>query len=334
MPTNYINKLSDELGIPVKTLETAWEQAKEIIGKKHAEDDPKYWPFVTSVFKNIVGISTSKDFPEWWVNLGPKGQDRYLANKKNSKLTKTYDKRGRLLKNVTIIKTGKSKPTSAPKGEGSTNKPKSSKPKAVETHEDGLDDPLENTQGQVEDSTPKQEVPGQKVEDAIHQEVHEEPKLSLTPKVKRNRPPRTVYGKIKTAVKLNKRKLKRGLGEILSQHKDGAKAISKLVMGGKLSDEEKEHAKKTTSVLFTGLLGVAALGAMAFAGPGLSTILADKFLNRMQAGSESSDSPAVDPMHKYVDDMANWLETVDLEQVAEEAAKQEELKGKKNDSNA
>lgn len=339
MPISYIKKLSQYMSIPVSTLEEHWDQAKGIISKKMPEEDPKYWPYVTSVFKNMVGISTSKEFPEWWVKLGPTGQDRYLKTKKNSKLKKTFDKRGRLLKGVVVVKGGKVvKSPSTPKDGSSTpsEQPKqSSKPKAEEVHEDDVDTlPQEETTPAPEPVSEEQQV-----ENEIHDSVKEEPKLEIKPVVKKDRPPRTFYEKAKAALKIHKRSLKRGLGEFSKTHTEGAKAIGKIAMGIKLNDEEKEHAKKTTSLLVTGLLGAAALGALAFAGPGLSALIADKFLNHMQARSENSESAGQrDPMHSYVDNLTSWLESVDLEQVAEEAAAKQkaglEENGVKNDSNA
>lgn len=331
MPTNYIKKLSEDLNIPVATLEDTWERAKEIIGKKTNEEDPKYWPFVTTVFNNMMGIATAAEFPEWWVKLGPKGQERYLKTRESSKLKKTYDKRGRLLKGVTIKKGSKTKAPSTPKGP-STPSDKPSKPKAEDVHEDDADLDVPQDDEILDDTTPEQETtPEQKVEDEVHEAAKPEPKVELKPIVKQDRPPRSFYEKAKVALKVHKKNLKRGLSTFTAKHKDGAKAIGKMAMGLKLSDEEKEHATKTTSMLVTGLLGAAVLGAMAFAGPGLSTILADKFINRLQNKSESSGNQR-DPIHKYVDDLTTWLESVDLAQVAEEAAKanQEEIKNDRN----
>jgi hypothetical protein len=54
MPTAYIKKLAAEGKGTISELEKSWEDAKDAAAKQgHAKD----WPYVTSIFKRMVGAS-------------------------------------------------------------------------------------------------------------------------------------------------------------------------------------------------------------------------------------------------------------------------------------
>jgi hypothetical protein len=59
MPSAFIKKISEERDISMRALEDIFEKAKTMAGKKFDEDDPQFYPHVTNVFKNMLGMSSN-----------------------------------------------------------------------------------------------------------------------------------------------------------------------------------------------------------------------------------------------------------------------------------
>jgi len=58
MPTAYIKKLNREGKGSISSLEKKWEKAKEIADKEDQKDN---YAFITSIFKNMVGVNESNN---------------------------------------------------------------------------------------------------------------------------------------------------------------------------------------------------------------------------------------------------------------------------------
>lgn len=56
MPTNYIKKLSKEGKGSISSLESKWEAAKK---QAEAEGEADNYAYITSIFKNMVGVTGS-----------------------------------------------------------------------------------------------------------------------------------------------------------------------------------------------------------------------------------------------------------------------------------
>jgi hypothetical protein len=62
MPNSYFQKISDERNISIRALEEIWEKAKNLATDKFDEGDKGYYAYTTSIFKNMLGLSTREEF--------------------------------------------------------------------------------------------------------------------------------------------------------------------------------------------------------------------------------------------------------------------------------
>lgn len=61
MPVPVLKKFAEESGKTMEEVEKAWEEAKQAALKQYDEDHPAYWPTVTNITKNKLGIKDKED---------------------------------------------------------------------------------------------------------------------------------------------------------------------------------------------------------------------------------------------------------------------------------
>lgn len=61
MPVPVLKKFAEESGKTLAEAEKAWEEAKIEAKKQYDEDHPAYWPTVTNITKNKLGIKDKED---------------------------------------------------------------------------------------------------------------------------------------------------------------------------------------------------------------------------------------------------------------------------------
>lgn len=61
MPTSFMRKISEERDISMRALEDIYEKAKTIATKKFDESDIQFYPYVTGIFKRMLGMSANPE---------------------------------------------------------------------------------------------------------------------------------------------------------------------------------------------------------------------------------------------------------------------------------
>lgn len=77
MPSAYLKKLHEDLGIPIQALEDYWEKAKDL-AKKNGKEGQEFWEYTSGIFKRMSKVSISRDVPDWWKKLSPEKQAEYM----------------------------------------------------------------------------------------------------------------------------------------------------------------------------------------------------------------------------------------------------------------
>lgn len=79
MPSNYLNRLHADYGIPMKKLEDYWSRAVEIAEKSGHKEQ---YAYVTGIFKNMLALTSSSS--DFWDMLTLEQKKAYLAEHPNS----------------------------------------------------------------------------------------------------------------------------------------------------------------------------------------------------------------------------------------------------------
>ncbi len=87
MPTPYIQKLASDLNVDISQVEELWNRAKDIARSKFEESDDQYFPYVTGILKNMLGVSNysfASLSSKFWDLLTREQQEDYLKRHANS----------------------------------------------------------------------------------------------------------------------------------------------------------------------------------------------------------------------------------------------------------
>lgn len=74
MPSALVKKYADKHDMPITKAEERWEKAKSIASEKFRHDSKKFWPYVTGIFKKMMGESEVMSFADFILLESDQGQ--------------------------------------------------------------------------------------------------------------------------------------------------------------------------------------------------------------------------------------------------------------------